>query len=1161
MSSLPKTYQIGHKIIHHLHQDFDTVRSQLGQFKNSLHLQGLMHGSTGALGHMRHDLMVGSATLVLLAVLSHTPEAKALPTGANMTSGHAYFTQTANSLVIYQNSWDAVIDWTSFNLGANESVEFYVPTPTSSTLNRINDPSPSTISGTIRSNGNLFFVNKNGMIFTGTSSINAPVIGLSTSDISITATDVRTQYNSTRVFSSMTPTSGSISLQGTVNATYQLKLTAQNVTMAGAITTYLNPTQGLGIDVKATNNITVGSTARISAIRYSSDSLIGMNADHDITVQKGAQISAIASNDAKLAAITMKAGSVYQHGDLLVQKHGSNDGLVKITSSGNMEFDASQFSDHASVELNSGGAIWIGGNATYKNFKANAQLNIKQDGDSAINVQNLDMTATYNIELYGNNSIQNVSNLNTTFAGSIAINNTGSTNIQSLRTTRGNISLLGGTYTVNSGAGTIDSDQDVTIAGRIEVGGKGALTISGQSIRIDNSIHGENGFTGNPVTFNVRSWQGNVSTMVDAPWGKAQRTIAHTSPQGITIGDNGSVSNFPVIAINDHNSAFNLDDSLSKLDTFNFIIKADGTVNYNLSRNLDSINVTAPKFVQTAGNNLHIFHVTLNVTDSATLDGANNYIKQLGNITNSGSGNITINTTTPLNLLGQVNINTGRFDVKAGSILLNRFVNINSKGGISLNGAGGIEMHNEINAKAIEFNSQGTIFLDLLTRLNSTDDINLNSFSQLTNNGVINANRDLYTRGTGAITVNGQFGSRYAVHVNSQGSVLFAGGSYTYADNGTFAIENGNSNVQLLGYILKANDLRIVSGGAINFNNGMLNTNNLHIIGTSTTQFNLAEDMNLNIAGEVSIHNQGDITIGGKISAGSIEIINRAANGTGTTLRLASGSALTSQSGLTLINTGKMFLDGSQRAINITIRADRGLSQGSTGSIVTTGGWLTIINSAYGTGSTFQGLLSSARINLDLNGSLAGHEAELITDELLVTSGGAVTLDNVKNKVKSITSIMNNGYGDVKLVTRTNLAINGDIITRGFGSVTIDATDYTTSTVNTITIGAGVTQINTMYGSRDTRSSEGLGSVISQLYNANVALSNLPGGITFGGRVVMAPRSGTTALFKANFGGVSFRNGETGLVRVSVNSWNDSLTVNGVAAQTKVMNNGYKVRF
>lgn len=68
---------------------------------------------------------------------------------------------------------NAIIDYSSFNVGAGETVNFIQPSATARVLNRINGNTPSQIDGNLNANGILYFVNPAGVTFGPNSVVNA----------------------------------------------------------------------------------------------------------------------------------------------------------------------------------------------------------------------------------------------------------------------------------------------------------------------------------------------------------------------------------------------------------------------------------------------------------------------------------------------------------------------------------------------------------------------------------------------------------------------------------------------------------------------------------------------------------------------------------------------------------------------------------------------------------------------------------------------------------------------------------------------------------------------------------------------------------------------------------------------------------------------------
>ncbi|MFZ4379794.1 MAG: filamentous hemagglutinin N-terminal domain-containing protein, partial [Polynucleobacter sp.] len=110
-----------------------------------------------------------------------------LPTGGNVVAGNATIsqTQTANSATmnINQTSQRAVVNWDSFNVGKNATVNFNQPNAQAVTLNRVTGVSKSMIDGAVRANGHVVLVNPNGVTFGKGSEFNAGAVVASTMDI------------------------------------------------------------------------------------------------------------------------------------------------------------------------------------------------------------------------------------------------------------------------------------------------------------------------------------------------------------------------------------------------------------------------------------------------------------------------------------------------------------------------------------------------------------------------------------------------------------------------------------------------------------------------------------------------------------------------------------------------------------------------------------------------------------------------------------------------------------------------------------------------------------------------------------------------------------------------------------------------------------------
>ncbi|MFI5447005.1 beta strand repeat-containing protein [Polaromonas sp. UC242_47] len=90
--------------------------------------------------------------------------ANTLPTGLNVTSGNATFTQNGNVLNINQTTQQAIATATSFSVGANALVDVHQLNSSAALLVRVTGGDPSQILGQIRADGALWLINQAGIM-------------------------------------------------------------------------------------------------------------------------------------------------------------------------------------------------------------------------------------------------------------------------------------------------------------------------------------------------------------------------------------------------------------------------------------------------------------------------------------------------------------------------------------------------------------------------------------------------------------------------------------------------------------------------------------------------------------------------------------------------------------------------------------------------------------------------------------------------------------------------------------------------------------------------------------------------------------------------------------------------------------------------------------
>jgi filamentous hemagglutinin family protein len=133
----------------------------------------------------------------------------ALPAGQQVVNGQAAFNIQSGNLTI-TNSPNAIINWQGFSINNNEAVRFIQQSSTSAVLNRVIGQDPSRILGLLQSNGRVFLINPNGILFGQGARID--VNGLVASTLNISNQDfLAGKYNFTAG-----AVAGSIQNQGTI---------------------------------------------------------------------------------------------------------------------------------------------------------------------------------------------------------------------------------------------------------------------------------------------------------------------------------------------------------------------------------------------------------------------------------------------------------------------------------------------------------------------------------------------------------------------------------------------------------------------------------------------------------------------------------------------------------------------------------------------------------------------------------------------------------------------------------------------------------------------------------------------------------------------------------------------------------------------------------
>ena len=157
--------------------------------------------------------------------------AQANPALPQLVHGQATFNQQGNIFSI-TNTPNTIINWQSFSIHAGEITRFIQQNGNSAVLNRITGQDPSKILGALESNGKVFLINPNGIVFGQGAKVD--VSGLVASSLGMSNEDFlagRRQFTAGGV-------AGGVSNAGTIQAGKggQVLLIAPNVENTGIIT-------------------------------------------------------------------------------------------------------------------------------------------------------------------------------------------------------------------------------------------------------------------------------------------------------------------------------------------------------------------------------------------------------------------------------------------------------------------------------------------------------------------------------------------------------------------------------------------------------------------------------------------------------------------------------------------------------------------------------------------------------------------------------------------------------------------------------------------------------------------------------------------------------------------------------------------------------------
>ncbi len=339
-----------------------------------------------------HNLVLG-----LLLGLSSGQAAYANPTGAEVINGQVTFAQPDANTLNITNSNGAVINWQQFSIQQNEITRFIQDSANSAVLNRIVGQDPSALLGQLLSNGRVFLINPNGIVFGPNSVIDTA--GLIASTLDMTDEDFINQNLTFRG-----DNAADIQNQGYIKAgaNGDIFLIAPNIENSGIIETeggeiILAAGESVTIasldsddiifDVQAPENevvnlgemITNGGAARMFAGTIKHSGSINANSisvDENGKVQLFAQADIEITTDAIITAngtsggevkIESESGTVWNSGTIEATGSEQQGGYVEVLGERVALLDEASINASGETGETGGGEVLVGGDYQGKN--------------------------------------------------------------------------------------------------------------------------------------------------------------------------------------------------------------------------------------------------------------------------------------------------------------------------------------------------------------------------------------------------------------------------------------------------------------------------------------------------------------------------------------------------------------------------------------------------------------------------------------------------------------------------------------------------------------------------------------------------------------------------------------------------------------------------
>ena len=292
-------------------------------------------------------------TALSLLVAACFTGAVAAPTSPQVVAGQATFAQQGNVFSI-TNTPNTVINWQSFSVNAGDITRFIQQSSDSAVLNRIVGQDPTRILGALQSNGHVFLINPNGIMFGKDARVD--VNGLTASTLHLSNADFLARKNSF---------SGGKQAGAIVNA-------GQIATPAGGKVFLIAP------DIKNSGIITSPQGQVVLAAGHTVQLVDSGNPDLQVVV------SAPRDQAINLGQIISHGGKVGIYGALVNQRGVVNADSAQVGANGKIVLRASRDSMLEAGSVTSATGVGSGGQVTVEGRRVGMTGDARIDASGAV---------------------------------------------------------------------------------------------------------------------------------------------------------------------------------------------------------------------------------------------------------------------------------------------------------------------------------------------------------------------------------------------------------------------------------------------------------------------------------------------------------------------------------------------------------------------------------------------------------------------------------------------------------------------------------------------------------------------------------------------------------------------------------------------------------